>query len=410
MNFVTIAVEKARACPSVSFSVYSIGMTKYNNGEKVDTFFSLLKPPELCVQPNKKLEYTRYSEEELKHSPTIAELWESRIYSFIDELPILSHGNFNLDYLLVNLEWFGVPTPVLRYFNSYCLTMRVWSSLFFRHLPSIAEELDISYVYNNALDEAEFFGNMILKASEELNCSTLDELLAATEIKIQTKALSSMSLWVNNFKKPLENYDIEELEKLAVELYEDCRYNKTSNEQYIDLLDEVIGERAYRLDDNFKWTEENVEKLLKSNDLLISAAEEGHVKAQSMIEKFDIKRDENYFLIDYDIEIKLIPYIRGYVDPETDWSSCFMFVLCEPKNDKHLLTFDADNTQYFDRTDNWNTAYFYDENGEQLDCFKDKYISHAFHELLDAQWCFQDIININKVLVEVNVLHENYVV
>ena len=410
MNFVTIAVEIAKRTEygtKNSNSIFSIGMIKYQNGKKVDAFFSLLKPPELCILPNKKIESSRYTKEELIQSPTIAELWNDTIYPFIDNLPILSHRNSNLDFLLVNLDWFGVPSPILCYFDSYRLAMNVWPSLKHRHLPSIAEELGISYFYNNALDEAEFYGNMILAAAEKLHCSTLNDLLQKTNIDTKMIVKSSLNLWDSKLAKPLEEYNIEELEHLAVNIYEDGRHCRNTKEQIVDLIDDIFFERGRRLNENLEWTVENVNKLLKANDLLVSAAEKGHAQAQEVIKKLEIKKGENNDLLDYDIEIKLTPYISGYVDPEKDSSESFLFVLCEPLDEEYLLTCDADDDKYFDRSETWLEGLT-DENNETLDCFKNKYISYAVHELWDAHWCFHDIMNINKVLIEIKIKHEKF--
>ena len=167
-------------------------------------------------------------------------------------------------------------------------------------------------------------------------------------------------------------------------------------------------EIKYLLDDFLKINYlENVNKLLKANDLLVSAAEKGHAQAQDLIKKLEIKKDENIDLLNYDIEIKLIPYISGYVDPEKDLGKSFLFVLCEPLNNEYLLTFDTDDDKYFDKSETWQEGLT-DKNSEILDCFKDKYISYAIHELWDAHWCFHDIMNINKVLIEIKINHENF--
>ena len=117
-----------------------------------------------------------------------------------------------------------------------------------------------------------------------------------------------------------------------------------------------------------------------------------------MIEKLNIKKIDSDELSLNDVEIKLTPYISGYEDNE----DCFLHVLCEPINEKYLLEFSADDTQYFDKSVSW-TEGLWDEDLKILDCFKDKYISYAVYELWDAHWCFHDIMNIERVHIEVRI-------
>jgi len=400
MNFVSIVFETAKGYER--HSIYSVGMVKYKNGKKTDAFYSLVKPPELLIKPNIPLLNACFSAEDLTNAPTLAELWESRIYPFIDNLPILSHRDGNIDLLLVNLEWFGLTNNILNYFNSYHIAMKTWGFLKHRHLPKIAEGLGLEYKEGNALNKAEFYCDMILSAAEKFKCSTLEELLTATSTKINTKVKSSMNLWENNFRISLKDYDIKELEQLAVELYED-RNNVSNISEYIN---DIFYERNSRLDKDFLWTDENVNKLLSVNELMVTTAENAYIQAQTMIDKMGITRDEAGFLINHDIEVKFIPYINGYADPEKDWSACFMWVLCEPIG-KTLLTCGADDDKYFDKSETWLEG-LWDENRKILDCFKDKYISYAIHELWDAHWHWYDIININKIKVEINIKQSNF--
>jgi len=411
MNFVTIAVETAEfPC----HAIYSIGLVKYQDGKKIDIFYSLVKPPELCVQPNvaithERLSVTnnRYTAEDLQNAPTIAELWLSKIHSFIGNFCLVSRRmGYDIDILLANLEWFGLPSPALSYFCFFQLGWNLWPSIKqHSHLPSFAEELGVEHKINNTLDEAEVYGKIILMAAEKLKSSNIDDLLRAAKLQIEMIVKSSLNLWENNLEKPLEDYDILELEHLAVVLYKRCLGNKNyQKKRFADIINDILWERGKRLDENHVWTEENVNKLLKANELLVLAAKKGHNYAQSIVEKLGIERidgDKNGRLVN-DAEIKLTPYIGGYEDLEDSDLYCFTHVLCEPINNNYLLMFYANDTTYFEVSENYN-YYFSDENRETLDCFKDKYISYAIHELLEAHWFDHDIMNINRVHIEVKV-------
>ena len=403
MNFVTIAIELSHTKYFTRHTIYSIGMVKYQDGKKADSFFSLLKPPELCVQPNLAILHDRYTSEDLMCVPTLAELWNNKIFPFIGDNCIVSKRmGYDLDILLVNLEWFGVSSPVLKYFCFHNLGWKVWPFIKqHSHLLSFADKLGVEYATNNTLDEADVYGKIVLLAADKHFVSDLDELLKVSKLRKYTKIKSSLNIWENSLEKQLEEYAIKELEELAVDLYEYCLHNKNAKKEMLELLNDIIHERGARLHSNFVWTEENVSKLLKVNDLLVSAAEKANAQAQSFIEKLEIKKDEHNDLIDYEIEIKLIPYISGY----NDTGASFMYVLCEPLDNKYLLTCDADDNKYFDRSETWLEG-LWDENLKVLDCFKDKYISYAVHELWDAHWWFHDIMNIDRVYIEVRTVAE----
>jgi len=399
MNFVTLVVEKSKGYERNT--IYSICLVKYQDGEKIDNFYSLVKPPELCVQPNIALLHDSLSPDDLSNAPTIAELWSNKIKSFIGDLPISFHRDGCLDALFVNLEWFGVKLPILHYFNSYHLAMKVWPKLLRRHLPEIANLLNIPYEDNNIKDKAEFYGQMILLAAEEMECSLLDDLLGSVKVELQKKVMHSSELWRNSTDLSLENYNIQELEQLAVDFYKEYRRDKNQKKIIAEIIDDILQKRIMKLDDEIIWTEENVNKLLKANGILVSAAEKAHLYAQSMIEKLNIKKIDSDELLLNDVEIKLTPYISGYEDIE-DNEDCFLHVLCEHINNKYLLVFSGGDDKYFDKSETWLEG-LWDEDLKVLDCFKDKYISYAVHELWDAHWCFHDIMNIERVQIEVRI-------
>ena len=229
--------------------------------------------------------------------------------------------------------------------------------------------------------------------------------------------MSCVRLWNTNiysqfdFEDALEKYDIKTLEQLALILY----HTGISREGWscipldhiLQILDEVLSERRIKLNENFVWTDEHVEEIVKASELLAFSSEKACMYAKSLQNELAAQENNNDFLMDYEIEIKLCPYLKGYEDNEDNWGDCFMYVLCEPiiKRHKNVLTCRYDDDKYFDRSESWNT----DENFRPLDCFKDKYISYAIHELRDETWwSFQDIISIDRVCAEVKVLHQSF--
>jgi hypothetical protein len=231
------------------------------------------------------------------------------------------------------------------------------------------------------------------------------------------KNFSCVKLWNHDeylgedFYDALVTYDIKALEQFALELYENIHFIVFPKEYLVDLLDGILSNRSFRLDKNYVWTDEKIQEIVRVSELFASASERACTYAKSIADKLEQERINNDFLTDYEIEIQLTPYLRGYKEAENRYCS-FMDVLCKPicTDFGYILTCDYDDNKFFDRSENWNEEYFnFDKNGEPLDCFKDIYISYVIHELLDTSiWSFQDITNISEICVEVKVKHIHF--
>jgi len=184
MDFVAIDFETANYSRK---SACALGMVKYINGIKTDTFYSLIRPPSLYIRPD----FTAIhglTAEDVKDAPNFAELWESKIYPFIGDLPIAAHNaHFDMGVLLATLKWYEIPHSAFRYFCSLQLARHIWPSLDSRTLQYIANEFDIRYKAHNALDDAETCGKIIIIAAKELKSSCVDDLLESANIKMKEK-------------------------------------------------------------------------------------------------------------------------------------------------------------------------------------------------------------------------------
>ena len=183
MNFVSINFEIAGYSPK---NACSLGMVKYQDSKKVDSFYSLIQPPEIYTRPNFTAIHN-LTVEDIKNVPTFAELWESKILPFIDGLPLAAHNaNFDMGVLLSALEFYKLYSPALRYFCSLELARSMWPSMKSYTLTAIAKEFDIEYKVHNALDNAETCGKIVLMAADEFHSADLKNLLSIVEMDIKT--------------------------------------------------------------------------------------------------------------------------------------------------------------------------------------------------------------------------------
>ena len=181
MNLVTIDFETADYSRK---SACSVGMVKYQDGKEVDTFYSLIRPPELYIRP-KFTAIHGLTVDDVKGAPTFDELWKNKISNFIGDFPLAAHNaNFDMGVLLASLEWYELRIPILRYFCSLQLARRTWPSMKSHALAALAEEFGITYKAHNALDDAHTCGKIILMAAEKFRSTGPEELLKAANTKM----------------------------------------------------------------------------------------------------------------------------------------------------------------------------------------------------------------------------------
>ena len=202
----------------------------------------------------------------------------------------------------------------------------------------------------------------------------------------------------------LKKYPVKTLELLAMEMY-----NKSFKDKRFRVLDAILFERANKLDSNFEWTDENKQKFLNVNNKIMQAFVSTYNEALSVANELENRiKNGDKFLKDYEIEITITPYI--YKDDDDD----ICYVLSEPVSGflpMHLpiIGNSSYNSKvnekpiYLDESLNWNIEYF-------GDTFNNDYICYGIHELLDThRWSFIDIVNINKIHVDVEVIHQHHI-
>jgi len=177
INFVAIDFETGKYARE---SACSVGLVKFRNGKAVDTFYSLIKPPELYIRPD-FTEIHGLTVEDVKDAPTFAELWDSQIKPFIGRLPLAAHNAaFDMSVLSSVLECYDLAIPSLHYFCTYSLSRRTWPGQESYALTAMAEKFGISYNAHNALDDAGTCGKLVQMSAEKFGSANIMDLLAAS--------------------------------------------------------------------------------------------------------------------------------------------------------------------------------------------------------------------------------------
>jgi DNA polymerase-3 subunit epsilon len=168
-----------------------VGLVKFQDGKVTDTYYSLIRPPELYIRPD-FTEIHGLTVDDVKDAPTFADLWESAIKPFIGSLPLAAHNaQFDMGVLWAVLECYELEIPALSYFCTCSLARHTWPELKSHALTALAEYFGIVYDAHNALDDAETCGQLVQMAAKKFRCANLERLLSAAGVEMSVLELDS---------------------------------------------------------------------------------------------------------------------------------------------------------------------------------------------------------------------------
>jgi DNA polymerase-3 subunit epsilon len=178
MNFVTIDFETAKYSRE---SACAVGLVKFKDGSPSDSFYSLIRPPQLYIRPD-FTEIHGLTVEDVRDAPVFSDIWESSIVPFIGKLPLAAHNApFDMGVLAAVLEWYRLASPPLTYFCTLALSRAAWPKMKSHSLPILGASFGIAYAAHNALEDARTCGIIACMAAEKLGRRTVREILAAPQ-------------------------------------------------------------------------------------------------------------------------------------------------------------------------------------------------------------------------------------
>ncbi|HAH61398.1 MAG TPA: exonuclease [Treponema sp.] len=161
MDFIAIDFETAKRSME---SACAVGLVKYVNDEKVDSFYSLIRPPVLYIRPD----FTQIhgiTVDDVRDAPDFMQLWESAVKPFIGGLPLVAHNaRFDMTVLHSVLDWYETDVPEYSYFDSLAVARRAWPEFERHNLPFLGEKFGIVYEAHNALADAQTCAQVIFRA------------------------------------------------------------------------------------------------------------------------------------------------------------------------------------------------------------------------------------------------------
>ena len=181
MNFVTLDFETAQYSRD---SACAIGLVKFEGGKETDSYYSLIRPPELYIRPD----FTALhglTVDDVKDAPVFSEIWKN-VESFIGSFPIAAHNaGFDMGVLKAVLEKYGLTSGRLRYFCTLALSRNTWRGMSSYSLKNLGASFDISYTAHNALHDARTCGALVCLAAQKLARSDVKGTLKAARVVLK---------------------------------------------------------------------------------------------------------------------------------------------------------------------------------------------------------------------------------
>jgi len=171
-------------------SAISIGMVRYRDYRPVETYYSLIRPPNLYIRPD-FTDIHGLTVDDVKDEPDFMYLWENGIRDFLGDTPLAAplaahNAAFDMGVLGAVLEWYDLEIPELRYFCTCSLARNTWPGLKSYALTALASRFGITYNAHNALDDAMTCGRLVQMSAQEFDTGPdIEKLLQASETKLK---------------------------------------------------------------------------------------------------------------------------------------------------------------------------------------------------------------------------------
>jgi hypothetical protein len=210
-------------------------------------------------------------------------------------------------------------------------------------------------------------------------------------------------------REQLKQLSASELEAMAIELYNEKRWSGGES------LRQILECRKYKMNENFVFTPEVIEKLLwidrEIKHCVNQLQKNGEQIARNLEEMI---KDKDSFFNDYEVDVAITPQIiewSDYYEEECETEDeIFGVIDCNNRESPYHATTKSINLRCLGPDD----VYF-----EEVECrciccvrnteFEKYHVGWIMHELLDDTcWSLPDIIRINKIDYVICVKYQHY--
>lgn len=164
MEYVAIDFETANESDD---SACAIGLVRFSeDGEEIDSYYSLIAPPVLYFDPVCTSVHHLKSEDVSK-APHFDEIWPD-LKVFIGSSPLVAHNaQFDMNVLSATLKRYSLEVPEYAYYCTFSLSRKLWPKKNRYSLTYLASTFDWTYNAHNALEDARICGRLFYRLCGE---------------------------------------------------------------------------------------------------------------------------------------------------------------------------------------------------------------------------------------------------
>ncbi|GLZ08229.1 DNA polymerase III subunit epsilon [Actinomadura sp. NBRC 104412] len=182
-SWVAIDFETAN---SLRGSPCSVGLVKVKEGQIVEEWSSLIRPPDGHDHFDAfNVGMHGITADDVRDAPRWPETLE-RIVEYAGEMPFVAHNAaFDIGVLADACRASGLPIPDLRFACTLVVARRTWTGLLSYKLPVLSDALGLEVRrHHDALDDARAAAEVMLAALRRQGTATLAHLLAVHSIRM----------------------------------------------------------------------------------------------------------------------------------------------------------------------------------------------------------------------------------
>ena len=183
LDFVAIDFETANSSPA---SPCAVGLVRVREGQIVDGFEALFKPPSLhnWFSPG-NVAVHGITPSMIESAPEYSAVL-ARMLEFIGKEVLIAHNApFDMGVLRASAEAVAIPLPTFRYSCSLQIARKTYNLDGYR-LNQVAYAIGHEeFNHHNALADSEACSRIVIHAADRHGVNSLDDLLAATKLSLR---------------------------------------------------------------------------------------------------------------------------------------------------------------------------------------------------------------------------------
>lgn len=185
MNFTSIDFETANKNRD---SACSVAVVVIENGRMVDSYNSLIRPPEMFFEEG-NIKIHGITPQMVENAPTFADIWRD-LRMYLDNRIVIAHNAFFDMGVLRSCIWkYNLAKPQFKIACTVQIARKVWPQLPNHKLNTLGEFFQIQFKHHDALDDAKVCAKIPLVAGRTVGVNNMESLLK--KIGLEAKIFKS---------------------------------------------------------------------------------------------------------------------------------------------------------------------------------------------------------------------------